>query len=487
MFQGATPFALTAVGIVLLYLIALGTVVHILLIKRDHRAALGWIVVCLGFPGIGTLFYILFGINRIRTRARNWHSKGKWNLFPKDKIKTTIADLIKDHRDFPTETFRSLLKISKSVAIQKTEKDQMHTNCSVQMLVNGEEAYPQMLEAIENAKVSVYLSTYIFESNTTGQKFIEALAAAQKRGVDVKILVDGVGSLYSIPTAVHLLKKKRVRVAKFLPISKSLHLNLRNHRKILTTDGSLGFTGGMNIGDRHLIQKINNKKYVADIHFKVKGPVVGQLQDVFLEDWYFVTTETSKKEIFYDNAPKGQMICRGITAGPNEDLEKLRLIFTGALSCAKKNIRIMTPYFIPDTAMISALNNATLRGVDVEIILPEKNNLPYVKWASQAFFWEMLKYGVKIYYQEGVFVHSKMMVIDDFYSLIGSANLDPRSLRLNFEFNLEVYDKNFAESLTQHFNQAKHNSHEITLNEMDARPVLRKIRDSAARIFSPYM
>ena len=477
---------ITLIGITLLYLAAFATVIHILLVKRDSRAALGWIVACLGFPGIGTIFYLLFGINRIKMRAENLHAENTWDSDLQQQT-ASLDKIFSEKQHLDQETLRHLMNISENIIAKSDAKRPLQTDCNVEPLYNGEEAYPRMLNAIENAKQNIFLLTYIFETNITGKEFIHALSKARDRGVDVKVLLDGVGCLYSFPSAVRLLKKKGVRVEKFLPPSFSkggLHLNLRNHRKILTIDGVVAFTGGMNLGDRHLQ---NTKRPVGDVHFAVKGPIVGQIQDIFLSDWFFVTKERPEKTIPFDPSPKGEMICRAITSGPNEDLEKLRLIYTGALSCAKKKIRIMTPYFLPDTAMISALNNTVLRGADVEIFLPQKNNLPYVKWASQAILWELLNYDVKIYYQQGPFVHSKLLLIDDFYAMVGSANLDPRSLRLNFELNLEVYDRSFTEKLNQHFEEVKKNSKRVTLEDIDKRHVLAKLRDGAAKIFSPYL
>lgn len=481
---------ITFIGFITLYVIAFITSAHVLLVKRDPRAALGWIVVCLGFPGLGTLAYLLFGINRIKTRARDWHSLGVWD-FSSDNTQNFNRDtILNSHPDFPQDTFHSLVNISEAVISQSLTNRSLQIGCHLLPLYSGEEAYPRMLKDIANARESVYITTYIFETNHTGRQFIDELARAAKRGVDVRVIVDGFGCLYSLPTAAHFLKKAGVRVAKFLPTSPAKigrHFNLRNHRKIMVVDGRIGFTGGMNIGDRHLAHNLKNRNRVVDLHFQVAGPVVGQLQDAFLDDWHFITGEKPKGNIFYDNTPKGDMITRGIAAGPNEDLEKLRLICNGNFTCAKRNIRIMVPYFIPDTAMISALNTAVLRGVNVEILLPEKNNLPYVKWASQAYFWELLKYGVKIHYQPAPFVHSKFLVIDDFYVLLGSANLDPRSLRLNFEFNMEVYSHELASKLTRHFEESKNQAREVTIDEVDKRHMATKLRDGFFKLFSPYL
>lgn len=477
----------TAVGFILLYVIAFAAVANILLVKRDPRSALGWVVICLGFPAVGVILYLVFGVNRIRTRAREyWQEIDEWDprlLIPHNDHK------LKDAQIFGLENFNSSFSEIQCLSSHLSEMP-LVGHCNVEILHNGEQAYPEMIKAIDEAKEKIYLCTYIFETNEYGKKFIEALVRAQKRGVDIKVIIDGVGAKYSYPTAYTLLKEEGISVKKFLPLSlsrRSLHLNLRNHRKILAVDDKIGFTGGMNIGDRHLGLNLENEKRVVDVHFKVEGPVVLQMENVFWHDWFFITGERpdhKERNIYYC---KENALCRGFSAGPNEEFERLRLLYNGLFSIAKKKIRIMTPYFIPDSSMITMINAAVLRGIEVEIILPEKNNLFYVDWASKSIIWELLKYGVKIAYQPAPFVHSKLFIMDDFYSLIGSANLDPRSLRLNFEFNLEIFDKKLATDLILHFDNIWKRSKDITLADIDNRPISIKLRDAFFKLLSPYL
>lgn len=472
-------------ALIVLYVIALVAVGHILLIKRDPRAALGWIVVCLGFPGAGVLFYVLFGINRIRTRAKDWQERDLWGLTAGQKRREKVIVEVGEKQNFDYGTFRSLIHVSNTVTRRPIMK-----GCCFEAYHNAEEAYPAMIDAIEKAEKSVYLCTYIYENNQSGCEFADAMARAVKRGVDVRVIVDAVGLWYSLPTAFHMLKKRGLNVVKFLPLSiskRSIHFNLRNHRKILVVDRKIGFTGGMNIGDSHYVTKGKPKSRVADIQFKVEGPVVSQLEEAFFEDWYFVTGERPPEPIVPINTKRGEALARGITAGPNEGFEKLRWIVNAAFGCAKKHIRIMTPYFVPDTAMLTAIIAARLKGVEIEIILPHVNNLPYVGWASQAYLEEFLRYDVKLWYRKTPFAHSKVLIVDDFYVLLGSANLDTRSLRLNFEFNMEAYDRGLAEKMITHFNDVKSHVIPITLERMTKRPLVVKLRDALAKLFSPYL
>jgi cardiolipin synthase len=464
--------------------LALHAAGHALLQKRDPRSALGWIVLCLALPGLGALLYWFLGVNRIRTRARRWKARGRgapW-LSPAvcPGVPTTVRRL-----PFASENLAALLSLADAV----TRRPLLYGN-SIEILHNGEEAYPAMLEAIGMARTSICLSSYIFDVDETGRRFAVALIAAAKRGVEVRVLVDALGECYSRPRALTLFAGSAVKAVRFLPFALSergIYVNMRNHRKLLVVDGILGFTGGMNIGDRHLARRIDPKR-VVDIHFRIDGPVVGQMHEAFLEDWHFACGEAVKAPTVYPPpAPGGEAFCRGISAGPNEDFEKLEWIVVGALNSARRRVRIMTPYFIPERPLITAINAASLRGVEVEIILPRRNNLPFLAWATRAYLWELLEHGTHIYYQPAPFVHSKFLLVDDDFSLIGSANLDPRSMRLNFEFNLEVYDRRLTRQLGTHFDRMRKRSRSVTLAQLYKRSLGSRMLDATAKLFSPYL
>ena len=454
---------------------AVGAAGHALVNKRDPKAALGWIVVSLTIPLAGPLLYFFFGVNRIRTRARALPGLRGARIRQPSSIASRVP---------PPHEFSELAGISDAVS-----DFALTAGNRIEVLHNGEQAYPAMLREIDAAENHVFLSTYIFETNQTGRAFVDALARAAGRGVETRVIIDGVGRLYSRPRADGLLAKKGVNVARFLPpraIPPSLHVNLRNHRKILVTDGRVAFTGGMNIGDRHLADRAANPDRVVDAHFRIVGPVVEQLQQEFLDNWLFVTgREPGRFPV--DCREAGSAKCRTIVEGPDEDLDKLLAILIGAVSAARRQVAIMTPYFIPPRELVGALQAAALRGVDVTVILPAKNNLPFVQWASTNMLWEILQRGVRVFFQPPPFVHTKLFLVDGQYVQVGSANMDPRSLRLNFEMVVEVYDRKFATTINHHFDAVRERSREVTLEEVDSRSLPVRIRDGLAWLLTPYL
>lgn len=467
--------------LVILWVLSLFSAGHALLTKRDPRAALGWIVTCLALPGIGALFYWLLGVNRIRTRARELQEQGQGMHWLNVGQPPSPEDL----KQFPdTSTCQALITLSNAV----TRRPLICGN-SVKTLYNGEQAFPAMLEAIRSAQQSVFLASYIFMGDRTGRLFVRELIDAAERGVDVRVLIDAFGEFYSLAKARHRLKRSKVKVATFLPPSliRSLYLNMRNHRKLLVVDSKVCFTGGMNISDKHLALIKNNPRRVVDLHFQLEGPILSQLRDAFMEDWHFATDEKRLQFDWPEPVRTGEACCRGISAGPNEPHEKLNWILIGALACARSHVRIMTPYFIPNRAQLSAINTAALRGVQVDILLPGKNNLPFVAWATNAYLFELLEHRVRVFFQPPPFVHSKLLLIDEEYALVGSANMDPRSLRLNFEFNVEVFDLETVRELIEHFDQSRRTSRQVSLEEMDQRILPLRLRDSFCKLFSPYL
>jgi cardiolipin synthase len=344
-----------------------------------------------------------------------------------------------------------------------------------------------MLEAIDAARTSISLCSYIFDNDAAGRRFVEALGRAVERGVQVRVLIDALGARYGWPPITGRLRRAGVRVARFLPTllpALMPFMNLRNHRKLLVVDGRVGFTGGMNIREHFL----PGHGDAHDLHFRVEGPVVGQLQETFAEDWAFTTKERLRGEAWFPPLePAGPVFARGIPDGPDEDFETLRLTLLGALACARTSVRIITPYFLPDSALVTALNVAALRGVRVDVVLPERLNLPVVQWAATAQLWQVMRPQCRVFLTAPPFDHTKLMVVDGAWCLVGSANWDPRSLRLNFEFDVECYDPELAARLDVLIDERLARARRITLEEVNGRSLPIRLRDGVARLLSPYL
>ena len=462
-----------------LILLAIYASIHALIYKKDPRAAFGWIAVCLIFPFFGPLLYFIFGINRVHARAQKFTIKSSLNH--SDKQNEQMVNI--SEYDIPA-SLENLYRVSDKI----TGLPLIGGN-KIESMFSAEYAYSEMLEAINNANNYVCLCVYIFKNDAIGKKFIQALIDAKNRGVNVYVLLDGVGELYSWKKSRHILKKNNIQVQRFLPpklIPFNLSINLRNHRKLLVIDDEISFIGGMNISNEYIKQSENNKKLsFQDIHFKIIGNISLQLKNVYESDWRFSGGNIHSSIATNDSVEP--ILCRTIIDGPGEHLDHLSIILLSAINSASVSVTVMTPYFLPNRELIAALITASLRGVNVTIILPEISNLRYVHWATRHMLWELLEHEIKILYQPPPFSHAKLFFIDYEYSLIGSPNIDPRSLRLNYEVGVEVYDKNFAAELNSYVQNILRNCRRVTLDEVDNRPIYVKIRDGVAWLFSPYL
>jgi cardiolipin synthase len=454
---------------------------HVILRKRDSRAAIGWVGLIWLVPGLGALIYATFGVNRIRRHAialrrlpLGFTSTGTLRArLPGAGLSGALPALVPLARVGERVGRRPLLGGNR-----------------VTPLCNGEQAYPAMLGAIEGATASVCLSSFIFSAEGIGRRFVDALAGAVRRGVAVRVLVDGAGIRYSWPPIHRVLRHAGVPVARFLPITSAPGLaffNLRNHRKVLVADGRLAYCGGMNIRQRHLVGA-GTRSPTRDVQFQIEGPVVGQLLEAFVEDWAFVTGEVLQEAAWYPPLNEvGPTAARVLTGGPDDDFEVTRSVLLAALAAARDSVAIVTPYFLPDQAMIAALAVASLRGVRVDIVVPAHGNIPLVRWATPSLLWQVLTPGCRVFLSPAPFDHAKLLVVDRTWTMFGSTNWDPRSLRLNFELDVECYDAALAAAVDDLIAERRDASRRITLAEVDGRPLAIRLRDGLARLFSPYL
>ena len=451
--------------------------IHVVLHKRNEAAAFSWLGIIVLSPFFGVALYWLFGINRIRRRAQaelTQRDAGRQPGIP--SANPALFSEVSEH-------WRGLMR--QGLAIHNGN---YLAGNSLTPLINGDAAYPRMLQAIDSASLSVVLSSYIFAYDAIGKRFVEALVAAHQRGVQVRVLIDGFGVGYglSLVRSDRVLRRHGVATARFLSAwstTGTRFINLRNHRKILSVDGRVAFVGGLNIRANNLLNA-SSGNHTQDVHFLVEGPVINQINGVFSEDWQFAAGESLELPRF-ESELAGSVTSRVLLDGPDVNYQKLQLTMMAAINAARRNIRIVTPYFLPDGTLINALQLAVLRGVCVELLVPDKNNLKFVDWAMRANESKLLDYGITIYRSKPPFDHSKLFLVDEEWSLIGSSNWDSRSLELNFEINLECYDRAFNRELVELFDSRLQQAAAVT-GKRDQQLIVR-LRNNFFRLFSPYL
>lgn len=454
--------------------LALATAGHALLHKPDSRSAWAWITAVWLFPLGGALLYLFFGINRIQRHARRELGAAPLRDSPETEPLPDVPG-----RELQVSELVRIGRIMSGRALAPGNR--------VTALENGEQAYPEMLNAIASARESIRLESYIFDGGEIATEFIAALAAARKRGVQVRVLLDGVGEFRWRARASRRLKAAGVPVRTFLPLRlwpPMLHINLRDHRKLMTVDGAVAFAGGMNISDVHCVQR-GGDEVMADLHYRFEGPVVGQFEDAFAEHWRFAAGESLKRSA--PTPEEGQGHCRVITDGPNDEVDRLQLVVLGALASAHRRVSIMTPYFVPTPELSGALQSAALRGVQIEIVLPKRSDQWWVDAATRRWLPQLLGPRLRVWYRPPPRAHTKLLLMDDYYALVGSANLDTRSFRLNFELMVEIYDQGLVKDRQAHFDAVRDASQEATPAALRRRSLPARMGDAVMWLFSPYL
>ena len=470
-------------------LLALWTMGHAMLHKPEPRAAAIWILICLAVPLLGAVLYLLFGINRRTSRARRRAA----TRLPDEQMTSPLggATQTAEKVTVPAELehYRALVLTTGQV----TGLPLLAGN-RLEPLFNGDAAYPRMLQAIASARRWIYLSSYIFDGRDAGQQFVDALHQAHLRGVEVRVVIDGIGEWYDGGRTRRQLRRAGIGAVVFLPpqlLPPQLAVNLRNHRKLLLIDGRLGFVGGMNIRTQNQNWR-GQPRSIADLAVQITGPVLEQMIEVAVSDWRYVTgdqwqppslpVETSAEP----PAPfVSTALCRVIPDGPAQQEDKLLAVLLGAVATAREAVWLMTPYFLPPRELAALLLAAVRRGVAVTIVLPQKSDHPIVQWASLHALPELLVGGVRVYRQPPPFAHTKLVVVDDYYSQFGSANIDARSLHLNFELMVESYDQHFCEQMVRHCQTVIEQSEPLNAQMLLSRPLWVRLRNAFFWLFSP--
>ncbi len=474
--------------LVLLFSILIGMVaaVHAAMTKDDVRAAIGWVGIILLSPLIGAFLYMIAGINRfrrIKTSRKHAATGLRQGVIPVRSVDVALL---------AGAQFASLKKLVDSVCTFP-----LTPGNTIAMLNSGDETYPAMINAINSATRTIALQSYIFDNDPIGQKIVAALAAAKHRGVEVRVLVDGIGVHYSRPQITELLTKEGIPHALFndgILGMRMPYANLRSHRKVMVVDGKIGLTGGMNIREAFTTQ-YGGSTVMQDKHFRIHGPTVSQLLGSFLHDWQVTTGEALPDALWFSDAMdvgdplhSGSGVpARVVLSGPDRNLAKSHSVIMGALAVAQHHIRICSPYFLPDQQLIGVLAVAARRGITVDIVIPSANNLKLVDYAMTSQLDQVVRPGCRVWRASGNFDHSKLLTVDGAWSYVGSSNLDPRSLRLNFELDVEIYDRETAASIDAIIDRKIRSAQQETLKTLYTRPYLERLRNRAIWLASPYL
>lgn len=464
-----------AILFAVIYILAAGAVTaDVLLRKRSVRAAISWLGLAWFSPLFGPVLYYVLGVNRVTRRALHFR-----------RAVVSRNDLSTHH--LKPALFEHIATLSR--VVETLTGRSLAAGNRISILHGGDEAYPAMLSAIRHARHSIALASYIFQIDDAGLAFVEALAEAQSRGVQIRVLIDGIGGNYLSAPVVHALRKRGVPAASFLHYWmpwRMPYLNMRSHKKILVVDGTVSFTGGINIADDYVLSR-RPLHPVDDIHFRVDGPAVRHLMVAFAEDWNFATGEVLDDNAWWPKLhPIGPVWARGFSSGPDATVRRLEAVLATAISVARHRLRIVTPYFLPDEHLVSAIDLAALRGTAVDVIVPERSDHVLIDWATRAHFGFMTP-GIRIHFSPPPFSHAKLMTVDGEWSLLGTANWDVRSTRLNFEFSLECYDDAVTAEIDRIIDSKIAAARRISSPDLAKRPVPVQLRDAAARLLLPYL
>ena len=451
----------------------------VLLRKKEAPSTIAWIMVLVFLPLVGVVLFWFLGRDRVRRPARekqlaDFEVRDRMTQLPLRPSVLGLDELIEAEK--PEQ--RGVMRLAAQVG--NTDPDGGN---DVQVLVGAPRTYEAMLDAIEAAKDHIHLEYYIIRWDDSGRRFRDALAAAARRGVRVRVLVDGFGSGPLGRRFFGPLTSAGAYGAKFFPLDpvrRAWTINLRNHRKLMVVDGHTGFTGGINIGDDFLDWH--------DLHLRIAGPAVAQLQKIFIEDWYFATRHNLAHPAFFPEVEdQGESVVQMVQSGPDATVESIHRLYFAAIASARERVYLTTPYFVPDRALLVALQTAALRGVDVRLILPSWSNHRVTFHAGRSFYDELLGAGVRIHEYAPGFVHTKTMVVDGRFATVGSANLDVRSFRLNFELIAVFWDAQVVGKLEELFMADLEKTEPMALEQWRQRGIRPRIKEGIGRLCAPLL
>jgi cardiolipin synthase len=453
------------------------TLLVVMHLKREPMSAIAWSLTVLLMPLFGSLLFFVFGYQTVHRRLVRRRERGRAYKRFRARAGGAVAEVPP-----PWEVLARLGNAGDGFAVTSGN--------AVALYSEGAAAFEAMFAALERAEHHVHAQFFIVRADDLGRRFIAALCACARRGVEVRLQVDSVGS-YTLPSRLlREVTRAGGQVATFLPLLNPLRVNLRNHRKILVTDGRVGFTGGLNVGDEYL-GRDPTFGYWRDTHVRIEGPAVEGLQHTFLEDWYFTTNEAVKGGLYFPSHPPGHtpgsVLAQVVASGPDAEYKAIRETFVSAVLRARERVWIASPYFVPDAGFRDALVLAARSGVDVRFLglwRPDK----WVPFLAARYFWtDLLAGGVRVYQYARGMMHSKFVLVDGAWASVGSANTDNRSLFLNFELNCQFFDPALVGELERAFLADLEWSVRIDPEVYARRPLAGRLAENACRLFAPVL
>lgn len=454
----------------------------IFLERRNPSTTWAWLMILVFIPVLGFILYLIFGQNLTRRRMFTWLEQEKIG------IKTQVNQQIQTIKDgsFPFES-QEAAEFKDHIYMQLVNNDALFTQKNeVTVFTDGWKKFEALIEDIKQARDHIHVQYYIFREDGLGNEIIEALTQKVEQGIKVRVLYDHMGSRGNTKRFFKTFREAGGLVEAFFPF---LHYNYRNHRKLVIIDGAIGYIGGFNVGDEYL--GLDPRfGYWRDTHLRISGKAVHALQTRFILDW----NQASKKhDITYDDcyfpkvAEQGDVGIQIVSSGPDSEWEQIKNGYVKMIFAAKHYIHLQTPYFIPDDTLLDAMRIVALSGVDVRIMIPNKPDHMFVYWATFFNIGELLKAGVKVYIYQNGFIHAKTIIVDDKLATVGTANVDVRSFRLNFEVNAFLFNQKQAEGLREVFEKDMDLSTQLTLEDYRNRSLYIKIKESISRLLSPIL
>lgn len=466
--------------------------------RREATSSILWIFTAWAFPVLGPLLYLMFGINHVPRKALRKHTTDRrfqTERQAREDAERPMAAWSATRQSLAGEPADEDARYLNRALNSILPEDPLMSSNLVTPLVDGDQAYPAMLEAISNARNHVHLQTFIVGNDKTGRKFLDLLAAKARDGVKVRFLYDRFGSTAAAMGGLFNDYRRVPNMAisgwtQSNLLKRQFQFNLRNHRKIAVIDGKTGFIGGVNLRDDNTSGESGTA--IRDYHFMVRGPVVHEMQYAFLRDWYFMTDENPNVLLSKNHFPKqescGPAMARLANSGPtSEEMEVIAKVFFECISWARSELLVVTPYFAPSADILQALKSAARRGVNIRLLMPLDNNHIYTELAGMALYEELMDNGVRIFRRRPPFIHAKALVADGQVALIGSANFDLRSLRLNYESNMAVFDDDFALRLRAIILNDFAAGEEINPVQWRRRPLRRKMLENASYLLTPIL